>query len=81
MAYELIEDLSKQNVVYVEVRCNPLAGLPALSGDTYTLGVLEGLERGEREFGVKARSIFAFKREEPGELAFKGIVEDHMIIM
>ncbi len=70
MAYELIEDLSRQSVVYAEVRYSPLGGLAwGLTGDDYVLGAMEGLERGERDFGVKARSILAFKRDQPGSLS------------
>ncbi len=65
----MVEDLSLQSVVYAELRYNPLGGLAwGLTGDDYVLGAIEGLERGEKEFGVKARSILAFKREEPGGL-------------
>ncbi len=56
-------------MVYAEVRFYPFSGVPnGVSGDDFALGIIEGLERGEKDFGVKVRTIFAFMREKPGQL-------------
>lgn len=65
MSYEYCEDLKKQNVLYFECRYNPMSHL--MEPEDYIEGVIAGLERGERDFGVKSRHILAFKREEPGK--------------
>ena len=68
VSYELCEDLARQNVVYAELRFSPF--LPGqrqpVPGDRYVDGALRGLERGERDFGIKARAILAFMRAQPG---------------
>ena len=67
MAYEFCEDSAAQNVVYAECRFNPIAGIPTNpSPDEYVQAVLAGLERGQKEFGVKMRVILCFMREKPG---------------
>lgn len=53
-AYELIEDVSKENMVYIEVRYAPI--LHQRNGMRLTQivdAVLDGLRAGERDFGVK----------------------------
>ncbi len=58
VAYELIEDVAKENVRYIEVRYSPILHcqkgmLPKES----VLAVRKGLRRGERDFGVKSGII------------------------
>ncbi len=68
VAYEYVEDLHRQNVVYAEIRYNPFSEVEGgPNGAEYCEGVIAGLERGERDFGVKVRSILCFKRENPGD--------------
>ena len=52
-------------MVYAELRFSPFLGgdLPA---DQYVDGVVSGLERGQKDFGIKMRVILAFMREQPG---------------
>ena len=66
VTYEYCEELKRQNVLYFECRYNPLLG----EGDPEECmeGVIAGLERGERDFGVKSRQIFGFMRDYPGEI-------------
>src|SRR5215208_94714 len=58
VAYEMVEDASRDNVRYLEVRyCPELSRTLGLSLDEVIQAELRGLERGEREFGVIARVI------------------------
>lgn len=67
IAYEFCEDSAKHNVVYAEYRLNPITGVPNTPApDDYVQGVLSGLERGQKDFGIKVRVILCFKRETPG---------------
>lgn len=54
VAYEMMEDMKKDGVVYVETRFSPIfhtnKGLP---WEKVVQAVLRGLERGEKDFGVK----------------------------
>lgn len=61
IAYEFCEDMHRQNVVYAEYRFHPF-----FKGEDYCEGIFEGLEKGEKEFGVKVRCIICFLREKPG---------------
>lgn len=68
VTYECVEELHRQNVLYAEVRYCPIREVEGgLTGEEYCEGVIAGLERGERDFGVKVRSILCFLRENPGE--------------
>jgi adenosine deaminase len=58
VAYEMVEDASRDNVRYLEVRyCPELSRTRGLSLDQVIEAELRGLERGERDFGVIARVI------------------------
>jgi len=57
-AYELIEDVAKENVRYIEIRYSPILH----TGKGMTMGesveaVRNGLERGQKDFGVKSGII------------------------
>ena len=68
MAYEYVQDLHHQNVLYAEIRYCPFSEVEGgPTGEEYCESVVTGLERGERDFGVKVRSIICFMRENPGE--------------
>ncbi|MFX3634742.1 MAG: adenosine deaminase [Candidatus Pristimantibacillus sp.] len=58
VAYEVVEQASEQGCFYIEVRFAPLLhtvnGLTVDEAIQYTI---EGLRRGEHQFGVKARAI------------------------
>ena len=58
VAYEMVEDASRDNVRYLEVRyCPHLSQREGLTLDQVMEAELRGLARGERDFGVIARVI------------------------
>jgi adenosine deaminase len=58
VAGELIEDVSRDGVRYLEVRYAPsLSTQAGLSQQQVVEAILDGLARGEREFGVRGRLI------------------------
>ncbi|XP_063576607.1 adenosine deaminase isoform X3 [Pongo abelii] len=78
IAYEFVEMKAKEGVVYVEVRYSPhlLANSKVepipwnqaegdLTPDEVVALVGQGLQEGERDFGVKARSILCCMRHQP----------------
>ncbi|XP_072862479.1 adenosine deaminase isoform X2 [Chlorocebus sabaeus] len=78
IAYEFLETKAKEGVVYVEVRYSPhlLANSKVepipwnqaegdLTPDEVVALVAQGLQEGERDFGVKARSILCCMRHQP----------------
>jgi len=63
-AYELCEDVSQENVIYIEVRFAPLLHLEAgLSSREVVQAVLRGLKRGEEEFGMHTGLILCAMRD------------------
>ena len=62
MAYEYCEELQRQNVVYAEIRFNPFVEAGP-SSEEYCDGIIAGLEKGEKEFGVKVRTILSPDRQ------------------
>lgn len=78
IAYEFVEMKAKEGVVYVEVRYSPhlLANSKVepipwhqaegdLTPDEVVALVCQGLQEGERDFGVKVRSILCCMRHQP----------------
>uniref|UniRef100_A0A452VNI3 Adenosine deaminase n=1 Tax=Ursus maritimus TaxID=29073 RepID=A0A452VNI3_URSMA len=78
IAYEFVETKAKEGVVYVEVRYSPhlLANSKVdpipwnqaegdLTPDEVVALVSQGLQEGERDFGVKVRSILCCMRHQP----------------
>ncbi|MCP3914264.1 MAG: adenosine deaminase [bacterium] len=72
VAYELLEDMAADNVVYIEVRFAPHfhtakgLGLDAVMG-----AVLRGLRRGREEFGIDFGVIVCAMRNQSADLSFK----------
>ena len=63
VAYEMIEDMHRDGVVYVETRFAPIFHLDAgLHGDEVMTAVLTGLERGKKAFGVEYGVIICAMR-------------------
>lgn len=63
IAYELIEDVSKENVKYIEIRFAPLFHKEkGLKVNEIIESVLEGLRKGEEDFGVKSNLILSLLR-------------------
>lgn len=58
VAYEIVEDAARDNLLYIEVRyCPTLSTAGGLSLDEVLDAQLKGFQRGEAEFGVTARII------------------------
>ena len=54
VAYEMMEDMHRDGVVYVETRFAPVFHVAqGLHCDEVVTAVLTGLERGKRDFGVE----------------------------
>ncbi len=54
VAYEMLEDMKKDGVVYVETRFAPIFHTEkGLAWETVVKAVLRGLQRGEKDFGVR----------------------------
>ena len=72
VAYEFVEDMAKDNVVYAEVRFAPhFHTARGLGLDGVMLAVLTGLDRGRRDFGVETGLIVCALRNENPELSIK----------
>lgn len=67
VAYEMLEDMKKDGVVYVETRFAPVFhAQKGLHHETVVRSVLNGLERGKRDFGVDYGLILcAMRNMEP----------------
>ena len=53
-AFELIEDVHKENVVYIEVRFSPILHINSgMKPEVSIESVYEGLKRGEKKYNVK----------------------------
>jgi adenosine deaminase len=63
IAYELCEDCRRDNVIYFETRFAPaLAANAKFSMEDAVVAVLEGLRRGQRDFGVRCGLILCCYR-------------------
>lgn len=81
IAYELIEDVSIENVKYIEVRFAPLLHQEkGLKVPEIIESVLQGLKEGERDFGVKSNLILSILRNMPASSAYEVIEGGHKFI-
>ncbi|MCZ6596923.1 MAG: adenosine deaminase [Planctomycetota bacterium] len=72
VAFEFVEDVAADNVVYAEVRFAPhFHTSESLGLDAAMLAVLDGLRRGARDFGVETGLIVCAMRNEPAELSMQ----------
>ena len=62
ITYELIEENARENVLYTELRINPVKHPDLLSVDGVLDAVLEGVEQARRELGVEAALIVSINR-------------------
>ncbi|MFT5288390.1 MAG: adenosine deaminase [Planctomycetota bacterium] len=70
VAFEFVEDMAKDNVVYSEVRFAPHFHTGGGLGlDAVMVAVLSGLEQGQAKFGVQANLIVCAMRNESPELS------------
>jgi adenosine deaminase len=67
VAYEMMEDMKKDNVVYVETRFAPVFhATKSLDTHKVVMSILKGLERGKKDFGVQYGVIVcAMRHMEP----------------
>ncbi len=64
VAYEMMEDMHKDGVVYVETRFSPVFHTDkGLHWDDVVNAVLDGLERGKKDFGVEYGLIICAMRD------------------
>lgn len=72
ITYELLEDLSKQNVKYVEIRFAPFLHMEkGLSFDEVVENVLKGMERAKDDFNILSNAILICMRHESVENSLK----------
>lgn len=65
ITYELLEDLNKQNIMYVEIRFAPYLHMEkGLTFDEVMNSVIKGLNRGKEEFQIDANLILIGMRHE-----------------
>lgn len=75
-AYELVRDVSKEDVRYIEVRFAPMLSTEnGLSCREVIASVVEGLKAGEREYGVFASAIVCAMRHHSLEQNMQMLVE------
>lgn len=71
-SHDLLAEVSKENVIYIEVRFAPMLSVHEdLSLDTVIDSVLQGLESGKRQFGVEYGVILCALRNQPCEINWK----------
>ena len=54
-------------MVYAEYRFSPYLEGAKVLGEDYCEAIFAGLEKGQREFGIKVRAILVLMRNMPGE--------------
>jgi adenosine deaminase len=70
VAYEMLEDMKKDSVVYVETRFAPvLHTQKGLHPENVMRAVIHGLERGKKDFGVQYGVILCALRSMPPEVS------------
>jgi len=70
VAYETLEDMKNDGVVYLETRFAPMLHMErGLHPETVTRAVIRGLERGKKDFGVHYGVILCALRSSPPELS------------
>lgn len=76
IAYELIEDVNREDVKYIEIRFAPLFHIAqGLSVAEVIEAILDGLKDGEKDFGVKSNLIICIMRHHDLESGYK-LIED-----
>ena len=71
-AFELIEDVHKENVVYIEVRFSPILHINSgMKPEVSIESVYEGLKRGEKKYNVKFGIIICGMRNLSPEKSLK----------
>ncbi len=71
-AYELVEDVHKDGIIYLEVRYSPVLHTEKGMSKMETVdAVLRGLKKGEKEFGVRSGIIICGIRSISPEVSYK----------
>lgn len=74
IAYELIEDVSKQKVLYLEIRFAPHFHLECgLNFDQAIESVLAGMEEGRRDFGVISNLVLILMRHHSPQKSLEAV--------
>jgi adenosine deaminase len=77
VAYEMMEDMHRDGVIYVETRFAPVFHTTqGLHGDEVVTAVLKGLERGKHDFGVEYGLIICAMRNLQGALEMAELAVD-----
>lgn len=72
ITYELLEDLSKQNIKYVEIRFAPFLHMEGgLTFDEVVESVLKGMDRAKGDFNISSNAILICMRHESVENSLK----------
>lgn len=72
ITYELLEDLSKHNIKYVEIRFAPFLHMEkGLNFDEVVHSVLKAMDRAKRSFNILSNGILICMRHEPLENSIK----------
>ena len=72
VAYELIEDISKENTRYIEIRYSPILHTQnGMTIDESVEAIKIGLKRGEKDFGIKSGIIVCGIRNIPPQVSLK----------
>lgn len=73
VAYENVEDASRQGIDYMELRYSPwfMAEVHSLDPQGVVEAVTDGIRAGEREFGVRANQIGILSRHYGPEIAYR----------
>lgn len=81
ITYELMEDLSRQNVKYVEIRFAPFLSMEGgLNFDEVVESVLEGMNRGKKDFGIRANGILISMRHDEEEKSLEVVKQGEKYI-
>lgn len=72
VAYELVEDVARENVRYLEVRYSPILHTrKGMTAEESILAVRKGLQRGRADFGIRAGIIVCGIRNIAPEVSIK----------
>ncbi len=69
LAYEVVEDNARENILHTELRINPRKNLKNVSIDQVLDATLAGMHRASADHGVSARLIVSINRSYPVESA------------
>lgn len=74
VVYELMEDSTKENIKYIEIRFAPLLHTnKGLTSEEIIQSVLEGIKEGEKIYDIKGNLILSFLRHMPAEKIYEVI--------